>query len=66
MVVATHKMRFARQVADKVCFLDGGAVLERGGSEHMFTAPVHARTQQFLQRSGARKCQRRRRCARTT
>lgn len=50
MVVATHEMAFARQVADEVCFLDGGAVLERGAPEHMFTAPDQARTQQFLQR----------------
>lgn len=50
MVVATHEMAFARQVADQVCFLDDGKVLERGTPDHMFTAPSEARTQQFLQR----------------
>ena len=50
MVVATHEMAFARQVADQVCFLDGGKVLERGTPGQMFTAPNEARTRQFLQR----------------
>ncbi len=50
MVLATHEMGFARQVADQVCFLDGGVVLERGTAEDVFTAPREARTRQFLQR----------------
>jgi polar amino acid transport system ATP-binding protein len=50
MVVATHEMGFARQVADEVCFLDGGRVLERGVPEQVFGAPENLRTQQFLGR----------------
>ena len=50
MVVATHEMAFARQVADQVCFLDGGRVLEYGTPEQIFSAPNEPRTQQFLQR----------------
>ena len=43
MVVATHEMGFARQVADEVCFLDGGRVLERGAPE-VLGDPQHERT----------------------
>jgi polar amino acid transport system ATP-binding protein len=43
-------MGFARQVADEVCFLDGGRVLERGVPEQVFGAPENLRTQQFLGR----------------
>jgi polar amino acid transport system ATP-binding protein len=50
MVIATHEMGFARQVADEVCFLDGGIVLERGAPEQVFTAPAKERTRQFLRR----------------
>jgi polar amino acid transport system ATP-binding protein len=50
MVVATHEMGFARQVADEVCFLDGGSVLERGSAEQVLERPREARTQQFLRR----------------
>jgi polar amino acid transport system ATP-binding protein len=50
MVIATHEMGFARQVADQVCFLDGGAVLERGTPAEVFGAPRKERTQQFLRR----------------
>jgi polar amino acid transport system ATP-binding protein len=50
MIIATHEMGFARDVADKVCFLDDGAFLETGPPEQIFTRPVEARTQQFLQR----------------
>ena len=50
MVVATHEMGFARQVADEVCFLDGGRVLERGRPEAMLSEPAHQRTRQFLRR----------------
>jgi polar amino acid transport system ATP-binding protein len=50
MVVATHEMGFAREVADEVCFLDGGRVLERGAPEQVFGDPVHPRTGQFLGR----------------
>jgi polar amino acid transport system ATP-binding protein len=43
-------MGFAREVADEVCFLDGGAVLERATPEELFGAPRQARTRQFLRR----------------
>ena len=50
MVIATHEMGFARDVADRVCFLDGGRILEQGPPAELFAAPREARTQQFLQR----------------
>ncbi|MEJ3749482.1 amino acid ABC transporter ATP-binding protein [Actinomycetes bacterium KLBMP 9797] len=50
MVLATHEMGFARQVADKVCFLDGGTVLEEGPPEQVFGDPREPRTRQFLAR----------------
>jgi polar amino acid transport system ATP-binding protein len=50
MVIATHEMAFARDIADRVCFLDEGVILEQGPPEQMFTAPLEPRTQQFLQR----------------
>ena len=50
MVLATHEMGFAREVADQVCFLDAGVVLERGTPAEVFGAPKVARTQQFLKR----------------
>ncbi|MGW1595770.1 amino acid ABC transporter ATP-binding protein [Streptomyces sp. NPDC002343] len=50
MVLATHEMGFARDVADQVCFLDGGIVLERGSAEQVFGEPRHERTRRFLRR----------------
>jgi polar amino acid transport system ATP-binding protein len=50
MILATHEMSFARDIADRVCFLDGGRILEEGPPEQIFTAPRHERTQRFLQR----------------
>jgi polar amino acid transport system ATP-binding protein len=50
MVIATHEMGFARDIANRVCFLDGGVILEQGPPEHIFTAPREERTQQFLAR----------------
>lgn len=50
MVIATHEMGFARDVADQVCFLDQGRILEQGSSHQIFSAPQEPRTQQFLQR----------------
>ena len=50
MLLATHEMAFAREVADEVCFLDQGVVLERGPAQHVLTAPQQERTQQFLRR----------------
>ena len=48
MVVVTHEMGFARQVADRVIFMDGGYIIEEGTPEHFFTAPEHDRTKAFL------------------
>ena len=50
MLIATHEMSFARDVAHRVCFLDGGVILEEGVPERIFGAPSEPRTQQFLQR----------------
>ena len=50
MVIATHEMGFARDIATRVCFLDGGVILEQGSPEQMFESPRQGRTQQFLQR----------------
>ncbi len=50
MLIATHEMGFARDIADRVCFLDEGVVAEQGSPDQIFTAPQHKRTQQFLQR----------------
>jgi polar amino acid transport system ATP-binding protein len=50
MLIATHEMSFAREVADEVCFLHDGLILERGDPERMFTAPEQAETQRFLRR----------------
>jgi polar amino acid transport system ATP-binding protein len=50
MLIATHEMGFARDVAHRVCFLDAGRILEEGPPEQLFGAPREERTQQFLQR----------------
>jgi polar amino acid transport system ATP-binding protein len=50
MLIATHEMSFARETADRVCFLDGGAILEEGPPDRIFSSPGEPRTQQFLQR----------------
>ena len=49
MVIATHEMGFARDIANRVCFLDAGVILEQGPPEEIFSAPQQPRTQQFLQ-----------------
>jgi polar amino acid transport system ATP-binding protein len=49
MVIATHEMGFARDIAIRVCFLDEGVILEQGPPEEIFTSPREARTQRFLQ-----------------
>jgi polar amino acid transport system ATP-binding protein len=50
MLIATHEMAFARDIAHRVCFLDAGVILEQGPPEQIFSAPREPRTQQFLQR----------------
>ncbi|GAB3753274.1 amino acid ABC transporter ATP-binding protein [Microlunatus parietis] len=50
MVIATHEMDFARQVADKVCFLHDGRILEQGPPDMIFTEPREQRTREFLAR----------------
>ena len=50
MVIATHEMGFARDVADRVCFLDAGQILEEGPPQMMLSEPREERTQRFLQR----------------
>ena len=49
MVIATHEMGFARDIANRICFLDDGVILEQGPPDRIFTAPEHERTQRFLQ-----------------
>jgi polar amino acid transport system ATP-binding protein len=50
MVIATHEMGFARDVADRICFLDEGVILEQGPPSVLLSAPTEPRTQRFLQR----------------
>ncbi len=48
MVVVTHEMGFAREVSDRVIFMDEGQIVEEGTAEHFFTNPIHERTKLFL------------------
>lgn len=50
MVVVTHEMAFAKEVSDRVIFMDGGVILESGTPEEIFTNPKEPRTQEFLKR----------------
>jgi len=50
MLIATHEMAFARDIAHRVCFLDAGVILEQGPADQMLTNPREERTQRFLQR----------------
>jgi polar amino acid transport system ATP-binding protein len=50
MVLATHEMKFAAELADKVCFLDNGSILEEGTPANIFTSPEKERTRAFLAR----------------
>lgn len=50
MVIATHEMGFARDIAHRVCFLDEGVILEQGSPAQIFGSPKHERTQRFLKR----------------
>ncbi len=51
MVMATHEMGFAREAADKICFLDSGRIIEEGPPEALFDHPSHQTTQAFLARA---------------
>ncbi|OWA37385.1 glutamine ABC transporter ATP-binding protein [Saccharibacillus sp. O16] len=48
MVIVTHEMGFAREVGDRIIFMDGGVIVEEGTPDEVFGAPKHARTQDFL------------------
>jgi polar amino acid transport system ATP-binding protein len=50
MLIATHEMGFARDIASRVCFLDQGRILEQGPPQQIFANPLEARTRQFLNR----------------
>ena len=50
MIVVTHEMSFAREVADEVVFMDGGVVVEKGPPSQVITDPQHDRTRTFLRR----------------
>jgi polar amino acid transport system ATP-binding protein len=50
MMIVTHEMHFAREVADRVLFLDGGRVVETGSAKELLTEPKHPRTRDFLRR----------------
>jgi polar amino acid transport system ATP-binding protein len=50
MIMATHEMQFCREVADQVCFLDQGRIVERGAPDRVFGSPTQVRTQEFLRR----------------
>jgi polar amino acid transport system ATP-binding protein len=50
MLVVTHEMGFAREVADRVVFMDGGVVVEEGMAERVISAPTQSRTKEFLKR----------------
>jgi polar amino acid transport system ATP-binding protein len=49
MVIATHEMGFARDIAHRICFLDEGVILEEGTPERIFSQPRQERTQRFLE-----------------
>ena len=50
MIVVTHEMAFAREVASRVVFMDQGVIVEEGAPSDLFTRPQHARTREFLAR----------------
>ena len=54
MIVVTHEMSFARDVADRIVFMDGGVIVEQGKPEQMFSAPQTERVRQFLRRYNER------------
>jgi putative S-methylcysteine transport system ATP-binding protein len=50
MLIVTHEMKFAREIADRVIFMDGGRIVEQGPPEQVFDAPMDVRTETFLRR----------------
>jgi L-cystine transport system ATP-binding protein len=50
MIIVTHEMKFAEEVATKVIFMDGGVIVEEGDPQTIFSRPKEERTKQFLQR----------------
>ena len=50
MIVVTHEMSFARDVADRIVFMDDGVIVEEGSPKEIFTAPKNQRTRDFLKR----------------
>ena len=54
MVIVTHEMQFAREVSDRVIFMDKGVIAEQGSPEQLFEHPKQERTQQFLSRYQSR------------
>jgi polar amino acid transport system ATP-binding protein len=48
MIVVTHEMNFAREVGDRLIFMDGGRIVEEGRAREVLASPVNARTQDFL------------------
>ena len=54
MVIVTHEMQFAREVSDRVIFMDKGVIAEQGSTEQLFEHPQQERTQQFLSRYQSR------------
>jgi polar amino acid transport system ATP-binding protein len=50
MVVVTHEINFAREVADRILFIDGGVIVEQGPAKDLIAAPKHERTREFLRR----------------
>lgn len=50
MLIATHEMNFAREISDRVCFLDAGRIAEQGSPDQIFNNPIDDRTKQFLRR----------------
>jgi polar amino acid transport system ATP-binding protein len=50
MLIATHEMGFARDIANRVCYLDAGTIVEEGHPSEMFSAPRDERTRRFLDR----------------
>lgn len=51
MLIVTHEMQFAREVSDRIVFMDKGVIVEQGTPEQVLTAPQHERTKVFLQRT---------------